>query len=121
MKQLWTIPVLGLTFMSFTLTSKPTIAATLFEAILNSEQEVFPGGQTNSTATGSASLKLNDAGTELAYTIDLFGVDLAPLAGGTENGIQDVATLLHSIMAIAASMALLFLIFSNRITISPLP
>lgn len=79
-----------------TLITKPVIAATLFQAVLNSDQEVAPGGATNSQATGVATLELNNAGTELAYSLTFFGVDfsgLAPVASPTNP--FDTATLLH--------------------------
>ena len=46
-----------------------------FTALLNAAQEVDPPGST-STATGTAELFLNDAGTELSYFVQLNGLDL---------------------------------------------
>ncbi len=84
----------GLTLFS-TLISSPAQAARLFTATLNSEQSVPPAGQTNSPATGFATLRLNEPGTELAYSIDFFGpLDFGPIAGRDPMGGDEI-TLLH--------------------------
>lgn len=51
-------------------------AGLIFQADLDGPQVVPP---TASTATGTAVLTLNEAGTELSYTIQLFGLDLEPI------------------------------------------
>lgn len=76
--------------------STPASAYTLFQATLDSAQEVAPGGVTQSPATGSASLKLNDAATELSYSINVVGVDFSELADvPSPANALDVATMLH--------------------------
>ncbi|MDJ0511127.1 MAG: CHRD domain-containing protein [Crocosphaera sp.] len=65
-----TVSVMGVAIaltLSQTFVNAPVRAAQLFQAILNSDQEVAPGGATSSPATGFANLELNDAGDELAY------------------------------------------------------
>ena len=82
--------------LSQTFVNAPARAAQFFQATLNSEQEVAPGGATNSPATGFANLELNDAGDELAYSITVFGVDFSNLAPvPSPSNPLDVATLLH--------------------------
>ncbi len=74
----------------------PAQAATLFQAILNSDQEVLPGGATNSPATGFATMDLNSDQTELAYSITVFDIDFSDLAAvESPTDPLDVATLLH--------------------------
>ncbi len=73
-------------------------ADTFFSSTLDSAQEVAPGGVTNSTATGTASLVLNDAQTALTYEIRIMGIDFTDLANGVAIGDitgDNSATRLH--------------------------
>lgn len=84
-----------LSVFSFSMTL-PAEGATLFEAILSSDQEVAPGGATNSPATGFATLELDPDQTELAYSITVFDVDFSDLVDvDSPTDPLDVATLLH--------------------------
>ncbi len=65
----------------------PASAAKLFEATVNSAQQVPPN---SSTATGTANLTLNDAKDRLEISIQLFGVDLG---GQTPSTDDDVVSL----------------------------
>lgn len=97
MKKFVSVVGLGLALtLSETFVIAPVTAAQLFQAILDSDQEVFPAGQTNSPATGFANLELNDAGTELAYSITVFGIDFNNLASvSSPSNPLDIATGLH--------------------------
>lgn len=55
----------------------PAQAAKMFKADINAAQ-VVSGGGSSSTATGVATLTLNDTQDRLDYTIQLFGLDLEP-------------------------------------------
>ncbi|MEM8778970.1 MAG: CHRD domain-containing protein [Cyanobacteria bacterium P01_G01_bin.49] len=97
LKRLLPLTAFGITFNLLpTVFTTSATAAQLFQATLNSDQEVAPGGATNSPATGFANLELNDAGTELAYSITFSGVDFSDLAPvGSPANPLDTATLLH--------------------------
>ena len=103
MKGLLKITILS-AFLSLlqSLSSAPTIAATLFESNLDSTQEVAPGGQSNSSATGFSSLELFESAPDifsLQYSLTLSSdINFEPVANGTPvdqiTGAND-ATLLH--------------------------
>ena len=102
MKKFLKIAVLS-TFFSLlqSVASMSTIAATLFESNLNSTQEVDPGGQTDSAATGFSSLELiEESGIfSLKYSLTISSeINFEPLDNGTPvDQITDDndATLLH--------------------------
>ncbi|MFK8184062.1 MAG: CHRD domain-containing protein [Phormidesmis sp.] len=60
---------------SFTMGSTDMAQAATFSANITGDQ-VVPG--TGSEASGTASFELNEAGTELSYTLSFQGVDLTP-------------------------------------------
>jgi hypothetical protein len=79
MRQLWTIPVLGLAVTSLlAITDKPAVAANLFKSTLNGAQEVPPA---NTPATGFATLELTGAPGSwvLDYEVTYSGL-LSPIA-----------------------------------------
>ena len=61
----------------------PALGQTEFVSNIDSAQ--VPNGSSDSTATGFATLTLNAEQTELAYSVQLFGLDLDPVA---ENRID---------------------------------
>lgn len=63
--------------------STPSLATILFQATLTADQEV--PGPGDATASGSATLSLNDAMSRLEISIQLFGLDL--------DGLQTLADL----------------------------
>jgi len=65
--------ILSIALLALLGVSAPVAAQTTFSANLSGDQEAPPSG---STASGSAALQLNAAGTALAYTIQLNGLDL---------------------------------------------
>lgn len=82
MRQLWTIPVLGLAVTSLlAITDKPAIAANLFQSTLSGSQEVPT--PVNTPGTGSATLEITGApgswvlDYEVTYS-NLLGVIAAP-------------------------------------------
>ena len=103
MNGLFKITVLSILLSSLqSLTSVPIIAATLFEANLDSSQEVSPGGQTNSPATGFSNLELIEStpGTfSLNYSLTVSSdINFELVASGTpvdQITNPNDATLLH--------------------------
>lgn len=72
------------------------VGAVPFTASLNSAQEVFPGGQSNSPLTGSAQLELLQTGgvNSLSFTITFdSGFDFGPATGNPSTGGEEVTAL----------------------------
>ena len=67
-----------LSIIILALTSLPAMAQTEFVSHIDASQVV--NNPSTSTATGIATLTLNAEQTELAYSVQLFGVDLEPVA-----------------------------------------
>ena len=65
--------------LALPLLAVPAFAEYVFEADLTGEQEVVPSG---STAFGHATLIMNDALTEIAYTVNFAGLDAVQTAAG---------------------------------------
>jgi CHRD domain len=81
MKKLWMLPIFSLVFTSTQIISSASaIAATLFQAKIDVEQEVCSKPAepcpTTSDATGFFSAELNDAENTLKYTFNIDGLDL---------------------------------------------
>lgn len=71
------LAVLGLVVL--TLLAVPALAERVYEADLTGDQEVVPSG---STAFGHATLIMDDAMTEIAYTVNFAGLDAVQTAAG---------------------------------------
>ncbi len=64
-------------------------AASIFQATLNSDQQVPPGGSTGSSVTGTAQLVLS--ATELAFDVSVGpGADFGPITGGSAGSGAEV-------------------------------
>ena len=75
------------------LTSLPAMGQTEFASSLDSSQVV--NNPSDSTATGFATLTLNAEQTELAYSVQLFGLDLEPVAENRTDPNDVVAIHIH--------------------------
>lgn len=71
------LAVLGMLVLS--LLAMPAWAEQVFQADMTGEQEVVPSG---STAFGTATLIMNDALNQIAYTVNFAGLDAAQTAAG---------------------------------------
>lgn len=71
-----------------TLAAAPVLAEQVYEAELTGEQEIVPSG---STAFGMATLIMNDAMTQIAYTVNFAGLDAAQTGAGFFLGAPGTA------------------------------
>lgn len=73
------IPKMTMALVFVAILALPALADTVFEADMTGDQEVPASG---STAFGHATLFMNDAGTEIAYTVNFGGLDAPQTAAG---------------------------------------
>lgn len=77
MKSLVNVRILLLSLLAVALMAAPVLAEHIFEAEMTGDQEIVPSG---STAYGMATVIMNDAMTQIAYTVNFAGLD-APQTG----------------------------------------
>lgn len=73
------VRVILMSFAALLLLAAPVLAEQVYEAELTGEQEIVPSG---STAFGMATLIMNDAMTQIAYTVNFAGLDAVQTGAG---------------------------------------
>jgi hypothetical protein len=86
MKNFVNVRILLMSLMALSLMAAPAFAEYIFEAEMTGDQEIVPSG---STAYGMATVIMNDAMTQIAYTVNFAGLDAPQTAAGFFMGANN--------------------------------